>query len=254
METDLTVAISREHLWSEIEHWAFLVVVVALAIEFAALKLGAPYKKQIEEAKDLKIVQLTNDTARLKAENLETEKIIQPREFPIYGRNNDAAPLNKELEAFKGTKVWVQTVPDFEASRLTVSLTGLFISVGWNPSTVGPAETGVGPLAIREGVTVLVKYPYDKFPPPENTSPDKFWSAANLLVKRLQMDSALGSNFFSVHSEFLTIPPPSGVDAPTPPPRARVPDDTILILVGLKPIGALISEKNAKAPPEQPSK
>ena len=31
--------------WSEIEHWAFLAVVVALAVEFAALKFAAPYKK-----------------------------------------------------------------------------------------------------------------------------------------------------------------------------------------------------------------
>ena len=52
--------------WSSIESWAFLGVVVALAIEFAAWKFGAPYKEKLEKAKDLKIAELNNDTTRLR--------------------------------------------------------------------------------------------------------------------------------------------------------------------------------------------
>jgi hypothetical protein len=232
-----------------------IMVIAGVAIEVGGDWLGGPFHKTVEDARELQLSSLNNEAARLKSDNLETEKIIQPREFPIYGRNNDAAQLMKELKTFAGTKVWVQSVPDFEASRLTVSLNGLFDAVGWNVSTVGPAETGVGPLAIMEGVTVLFRYSHDTFPPPENASPDRLQSAAEVLVKRLQMDSALGSNFFSIHWEFLTIPPPKGgVQVTMPPPRAKVPNDTMLVLVGLKPIGALISEKNAKAPPQQPNK
>jgi hypothetical protein len=54
--------------WGEIEHWAFLGVVVFLAIEFAALKLAGPHKKTIDDARELQIAQLTNESARLSAE------------------------------------------------------------------------------------------------------------------------------------------------------------------------------------------
>jgi hypothetical protein len=209
--------------------------------------------RKLSRRQKFEIASLENETARLRADNLETEKIILPREFPVYGRNNDAALIIKQLEEFAGTKVWVQqAVPDFEISRLTVSLMGLFRAVKWTSSIVGPAETGVGPLAILEGIRVLVRYPYDKFPPPQNSLPDKLSDAAALLVKRLQQE--LGDNFFSVHWEYLTLPMPNGV--PSPPSSARVPDDTMLVLVGMKPISALISEKNAKArsPPKEPSR
>lgn len=66
-EPELANATWWAWLWEEIENWAFLGVVVALAIEFAALKFGAPYKKQLEEAKDLKIAELNEETARLRA-------------------------------------------------------------------------------------------------------------------------------------------------------------------------------------------
>jgi hypothetical protein len=55
--------------WGEIEHWAFLAVVVALAIEFAALKFGTPYKDKLESAKDLKLAELNNETARLRSDS-----------------------------------------------------------------------------------------------------------------------------------------------------------------------------------------
>jgi anti-sigma-K factor RskA len=66
-------------LWEEIEHWAFLIVVVALAVEFAALKFGAPYKKRTEEEKTLEIARLTNDAESLRKQNLELEKAVSPR-------------------------------------------------------------------------------------------------------------------------------------------------------------------------------
>jgi len=62
--------------WGQVENWAFLGVVVALAIEFAALKLGAPYKAKIEAAKDLKIAELNNETARLR-------KQVGPRQIDL---------------------------------------------------------------------------------------------------------------------------------------------------------------------------
>jgi hypothetical protein len=57
-EAELAIAAWRAWFWGEIEHWAFLLVVVFLAIEFAALKIGAPYKKTLDDQKDLKIAEL----------------------------------------------------------------------------------------------------------------------------------------------------------------------------------------------------
>jgi hypothetical protein len=54
-------------LLTSIENWAFLVVVVALAIEFVAGRFAAPFKEKLEGAKDLKIAELNNETAGLRA-------------------------------------------------------------------------------------------------------------------------------------------------------------------------------------------
>jgi hypothetical protein len=53
--------------WTTIEHTAFFGLIIALAIEFLALKLGEPHKKAVEDDKDLKIAELNNETARLRA-------------------------------------------------------------------------------------------------------------------------------------------------------------------------------------------
>jgi hypothetical protein len=70
-------------LWGQIEQWAFLAVVLALAIEFAALKFGAPYKKILDDAKDLKIAELQAKLAprRLSAEQ-KASIAGQMKDFP----------------------------------------------------------------------------------------------------------------------------------------------------------------------------
>lgn len=234
--TDLTLWIKSKGLRRQIEIASALILLVGLAGEILT-------QVQANNTTSLIIALLNDETARLNAENLVTEKNIQPREFPIYGHNSDAAQLNAELEKYLGTKVWVQTVPDFESERLTVSLMGLFRAVHWNASAVGPSETGIGMLAIEDGVRIVVKYPYDKFPPPAGAPPNKLLNAADLFWKRLKME--LGDNFFSVHIEYLSLPMPDGKRAPSPEAE-KLPDDTMLILVGMKPVPALISEKNAK--------
>jgi hypothetical protein len=64
-EAELTNARYWAGFWESIENWAFFGVVLTLAIEFAALKFGAPYKEQLEKDKDLKIAELNNETAKL---------------------------------------------------------------------------------------------------------------------------------------------------------------------------------------------
>ncbi len=51
--------------WTLSEHWAFFAVILALGIELVALKLGEPHKKAVDDAKDLKVAELSKETVRL---------------------------------------------------------------------------------------------------------------------------------------------------------------------------------------------
>jgi hypothetical protein len=47
--TDQELATAKwwSEFWTTIEHWAFLGVVLTLAVEFIALKLGQPHKRKV---------------------------------------------------------------------------------------------------------------------------------------------------------------------------------------------------------------
>jgi len=95
-------------LWTTIEHAAFVGLILALAIEFAALKLAEPHKKAIEDAKDLKIAELNNETAKLRA-------ALAPREISA----SQCEGVVNALSAFAGRKAAVATyASDAEGSNL----------------------------------------------------------------------------------------------------------------------------------------
>jgi hypothetical protein len=214
--------------------WSTWIGVIALAIGVICACAIAVSGKIRDDRLKVELSRSEIKLAQMRADNLAMEKIAEPREFPVYGRNGDAVAINNELrDKFGGVKVWIQTVPDFESERLTVSLAGLFRAVNWSAVKVGSEDTGIGMLAIMEGVRILVKQQ------PQET----LAQAADLLWKRLQME--LGTNFFSVHVE--PLPPPLEGAQFIPPDMSRLPSDTLLIVVGMKPISALLSEKNAMA-------
>jgi hypothetical protein len=95
---------SRVTLWHKI-----FVALVTLGVAGELLADGDIFlfSHRLQTIQDLEVARLTLAAEQLRADNLETEKILQPREFPVYGRNNDAAPIMKQLEEFAGTKVWV---------------------------------------------------------------------------------------------------------------------------------------------------
>jgi hypothetical protein len=97
-EAELANAAWWAWLWGEIEHWAFLAVVVALAIEFAALKFGAPYKAKLEASKDLKIAELNNETARLKSQ-LAPRSLTKEQFDAIEKLRGRIAAINLAVEA-----------------------------------------------------------------------------------------------------------------------------------------------------------
>lgn len=108
-------------LWDEIDKWAFLGVVLALAIEFAALRLGAPYKKILESAKDLKIAELNNETARLR-------KQIGPRQI-------DSDKFMKALEGKPKAPIEIMFPKENgEAFLLALQFRDLLRKAGWQAS------------------------------------------------------------------------------------------------------------------------
>lgn len=65
-EADLANAAWWVWLWDEIEKYAFLGVVVALGIEFAALRFGAPYKASLTAHAKQELASTQLELARLK--------------------------------------------------------------------------------------------------------------------------------------------------------------------------------------------
>ena len=86
-ESELANAAWWAWFWNEIEHWSFLAVVVFLAIEFAALKLGAPFKETLDRAKEVQVAALQKEAEKAKAE--------------IAQANAAAANATLELERLK---------------------------------------------------------------------------------------------------------------------------------------------------------
>jgi hypothetical protein len=58
-EADLTNAAWWASCWGEVEHWAFLGVILALGIEFAALKFAAPFKENLDRARQDRLAELS---------------------------------------------------------------------------------------------------------------------------------------------------------------------------------------------------
>jgi hypothetical protein len=99
----------------------FCGVVVALAIEFAALKIGAPYKEQVESAKDFKIAELNNETARLR-------KQLAPRLITQAQQNE----LTEKLSEFKNQRGTIVASPSTPESEWFVRvLTAPLVAAGW---------------------------------------------------------------------------------------------------------------------------
>jgi hypothetical protein len=59
-----------------VKFWAEVGVIASLAVGLLAARIGAPFQKTIDDAKDLEIAQLTKDAARLSKEGDEARAAI----------------------------------------------------------------------------------------------------------------------------------------------------------------------------------
>ncbi len=125
--------------WSHVEHWAFLAVVIALAVEFAAIKFASPYKETLEKARQLQIAQLTDRSA---AAELELAKLKKPRALSPEQQKRVAFPMNR----FGGISFNVSVSNTKEAINLLGQIEGALASAGL-VQVDWPTETAF----IREG-------------------------------------------------------------------------------------------------------
>jgi hypothetical protein len=160
---------------------------------------------------------------KLKVDNLELLKMIQPRTVPY-----DPERIGL-LKPFMGTEVLIEAVPDIEANRLAGQIAWVVTQVGWKPQFVGESQTGVSPLAIEDGVTVAVQIILGVEIP--NLSPPP--SDAPLVKKGFEAGKALER-----YLEHFDIDPTLAQSiTPRPPPLKRaLPIGAICVLVGMRPI------------------
>jgi hypothetical protein len=168
---------------------------------------------------------------KLKRDNLNLAKALQPRHVGTV--EWDGAILTGGLERFAGTPVLIQSVPDWESTRLAVEISGVLSrsQFGWKPSFVDVSTTTVPPLAIADGVQIFtVRDPFVLNPRPlhPGTKAQKRAAlAAETLSKYLQI--------FNVENEHrgLTRPWEKNDAAPKPfAPEYSASDDTVIVLVG----------------------
>jgi hypothetical protein len=154
-EAELANAAWWAWFWGVVEQAAFFGVVLTLAIEFAALKAGAPYKAKLESAKELKIAELNNETARLR-------KQVGPRQI-------NGEEFKKKLEGKPAAPVEIMFPrEDIEAFHLAIQFRDVLRMSGWEAPEPVPVPPGDVPRLLNQpsiasvgansaGVTVVMR-------------------------------------------------------------------------------------------------
>jgi hypothetical protein len=92
-------------LWSRIEHWMFLGVVLTLALEFIALKFAEPYKEKLEKHREFEMSRLSKEAESARADiakaNAETAKANEA----AATANERAAQAQLELQKLQNPRM-----------------------------------------------------------------------------------------------------------------------------------------------------
>lgn len=217
---------------------AALLVAVGVAIEFGGDWIARPYEKIVREAREAEVARLTNETERLKGENLRLQAMFQPRQIVLMDRDGDAkirAERFAAVERFKGTQVRIEAVPDFEARKLAGAIARALRWKGWD---VGFVEI-VPPELIREGVTIVTldERLGKPVPPGQPSQSIEMPPAAKALLELLRLDleapygpvSPFGVTWTATYPPFSrAVLGPSFADA--------LPGWQITVLIGMKPV------------------
>jgi hypothetical protein len=179
---------------------------------------------------------LKNETARLQADNLALQKLMQPRRLgstiSFTSPDDPDVPPAAEIQfsgirQFPKTPVLIQVVPDFEAQTLANDMAFVLGSYGWHVLIVDEATSHLSPRMIADGVQVTY------------TRDGKYADAAQALATGFTNAGLTGPAGWGLPQIFAQGQPvnPDGTPAESPMyPRFNRPVEAVVVLVGMKPI------------------
>jgi hypothetical protein len=140
-----------------IKFWAEVGVIASLAIGLIAARIEAPFSKRVEDARELKIAQLTKDAASLTRQNLALQQHIVDTEHALADRFiwYDVRPAFQEaLSKFPGTtaRLWMYPASSPDTFTLGMTIVGLMMGGKWQ-ATLWDLRTA-SPIP---GITVLYR-------------------------------------------------------------------------------------------------
>lgn len=158
--------------WDSVESWAFLGVIITLAIEFAAHRFVVPYREKLETARELEVARLAteSDTARAAIAGanqraaeaderaaearLELERLKTPRVLSA----NQKDRLVALLHPYAGQQFSLSVASDPEAISLLKSIQGVLEKAGWVriPPQLGQILIGDAGQAFQIGVRLHI--------------------------------------------------------------------------------------------------
>ncbi len=153
-EAELSAAIKWAAFWESVEQWAFLAVVFALAIEFGALKLAKPYKEKIEHAREVQVLALKVELAKLiapRALTQETQQRVLDAATPFAGLKYDASVFPDDAEA----------LAYLEQIELILETAG-WTELSWSGEPPGLERAGRTSIGTRAQVGVRVEVAFSE--------------------------------------------------------------------------------------------
>jgi hypothetical protein len=178
-----------------------------------------------EENKTRLAASVANErAARLTAENLAFEKILEPRRISFDTRRENFVNI-ANLDNFKGTPVFIQAVPDFEAKVLASDIRWILLGHQWVVEYVDEYKTHWPPQAIEDGVSIVTHAPTLR-PSLSNAG----WNAGKAVADLL--------NGSSIHVWDILHRVGLGF--------AGVPDNAVVIDVGMKPVAQTLGKTSGR--------
>jgi hypothetical protein len=191
------------------------------------------------------------ETERLRAANLSVQRLLTPRRIvTIVDKDGDAEKrqaLFKSLASFAGTEALIQwLVPDLDAKTLAGDIAHLLLMAEWKPTIIAEASPLISPALIPDGVHLVTKEGSlwertetgtMRYRPPAMSQAAR---AALALHSFLDLVGEL-SPYWGVmfDPEYAGMPSRLG--------QYEIPDGSVLILVGSRPVWEALAEMKGQA-------
>jgi hypothetical protein len=233
----------------------YILTIGANALIFFGVWGELYFAKRAREADDGRVAEANAraaeaqlETERLRAANLAVQKLLTPRRITLMPKDENEAPLRRALlntmEKFAGTKALLQWIPDFEAKTLACDIADILVRVNWQVEAIGESSPIVSPGLIREGVYLLTqegplweRTESGTLQRVQNRKMSVAYHAAMALKAFLKLGfGELASSWeITYSSEYPDVPSILSM-------KFEIPEDSVLVLVGARPISAVLNE------------